>query len=225
MRLARSLSNYDNPKSLGVRRRVKFIGPLLAMIEQAYHRYGCVNLLDVDGIPRYWHQLPEAYLESRRVSITLVNIGPITPFVACFRFKFIRADGCDLHGFAGGSFHIAHSNSVIEHVGGSPCIERFAREVRRVAEKCFIQTPDFWCPIEPHCMTPLFHWLPRRVRVWLVRRVALGHWPRAADRHQAECLVDGARLLTRRELLLLFPGARIIRERILRMPKSLIVII
>lgn len=74
-------------------------------------------------------------------------------------------------------------------------------------------------------MTPLFHWLPRRVRVWLVRRVALGHWPRAADRHQTECLVDSARLLRRRELLILFPSARIIRERILGMPKSLIVII
>ena len=59
--------------------RVKCIGPLLEMIEQAYHRYGCVNLLDVGGTPRYWHQLPEAYLESRRVSITLVNISPITP--------------------------------------------------------------------------------------------------------------------------------------------------
>lgn len=37
MRLARYLSNYDNPKSLGVRMRVKCIGPLLEMIEQAYH--------------------------------------------------------------------------------------------------------------------------------------------------------------------------------------------
>ncbi|BAQ72493.1 galactosyltransferase [Pseudomonas sp. Os17] len=222
-RLARYLTNYDNPRALATRLRSRRIGPLRDMIEQAYARHGHVNLLDVGGTQKYWKILPATYLASRRVSITLLNTQPVhqpplSPFSA------LCADGCDLSQFENGAFHIVHSNSVIEHVGSPERVERFARELVRVAERYFIQTPDFWFPLEPHCMTPFFHWLPRRLRVGLVRQVALGHWQRAANHEQAEFLVDSVRLLTRRQMQVLFPTARIIRERILGLPKSLIAV-
>lgn len=222
-RLARYLTNYDNPRALATRLRSRRIGPLRDMIEQAYARHGHVNLLDVGGTQKYWKILPATYLASRRVSITLLNTQPVRqpplpPFSA------LCADGCDLSQFENGAFHIVHSNSVIEHVGSPERVERFARELVRVAERYFIQTPDFWFPLEPHCMTPFFHWLPRRLRVGLVRQVALGHWQRAANHEQAEFLVDSVRLLTRRQMQVLFPTARIIRERILGLPKSLIAV-
>lgn len=221
--LARHLTDYDDPRALGTRLRSRRIGPLRDMIEQAYARHGHVNLLDVGGTQRYWNILPATYLASRRVSITLLNTTPVSqpprpPFSA------LCADGCDLSQFESGAFHIVHSNSVIEHVGSPQRVERFARELVRVAERYFVQTPDFWCPLEPHCMTPFFHWLPRRLRVGLVRHAALGHWQRAANHEQAEILVDSARLLTRRQMQVLFPSARIIRERILGLPKSLIAV-
>ena len=222
-RLTRHLTDYDNPRALGTRLRTRRIGPLRDMIEQAYARHGHVNVLDVGGTQRYWKILPAAYLASRRVSITLLNTTPLRqPPLPPFRA--LCADGCDLSQFEDGAFHIVHSNSVIEHVGGPERVERFARELVRVAERYFIQTPDFWCPLEPHCMTPFFHWLPRRLRIRLVRHAALGHWQRAADYEQAEVLVDSARLLTRRQMQVLFPAAHIIRERILGLPKSLIAV-
>jgi len=222
-RLAVQLTDYDNPRALGSRLRTRRLGPLLNMIDQAYARHGCVNLVDVGGTHSYWNIVPPAYLASRRVSITLVNTETDN-FTAHPHFTHVRADGCDLSRFATGAFHLAHSNSVIEHVGDPQRVERFAHELKRVAERYFIQTPDFWCPVEPHCMTPFFHWLPRRFRVWLVRQVALGHWQRAATKQQAETLVDSARLLTLRQFQGLFPGARIIQEKILGVPKSLIAV-
>lgn len=223
-RIANHLSNYDNPRSLGARLRARRIGPLLAMIDEAYARHGHVNLVDVGGTQRYWRIVPQDYLDSRRVSITLVNLCQGGQVVSDPRFTLVEGDGCDLSAFPDKAFHVAHSNSVIEHVGGAERVAKFAHELARVADRYFVQTPDFWCPLEPHCMTPFFHWLPRRVRIWLVRRVALGHWPRAASRGEAEALVDSARLLSLREFRGLMPEARIVRERILGLPKSLIAV-
>jgi glycosyltransferase involved in cell wall biosynthesis len=223
-RLARHLSNYENPRSLGSCLRAKRIGPLLAMIDQAYLRHGHVKLIDVGGTQRYWNILPSEYLDARHVSITLVNLGPVRQLASHPRFTLVQGDGCDLRRYEDQAFHVAHSNSVIEHVGGATRVASFARELKRVAEHYFIQTPDFWCPLEPHCMTPLFHWLPHKLRTLLVRRLALGHWPRARNSAEAHALVDSAQLLTRRELQALLPDARIIRERVIGLPKSLIAV-
>lgn len=222
-RLALQLTDYDNPRALGTWLRRRRVGPLRDMIEQTYARHGHVKILDVGGTQRYWNILPATYLAARRVSITLLNTIPPSQLPQP-PFSSVCADGCDLSQFEDNAFHIVHSNSVIEHVGNPERVERFASELVRVAERYFIQTPDFWCPLEPHCMTPFFHWLPRRFKVWLVRRTALGHWPQAMDNGQAEFLVDSARLLTRRQMQILFPAARIIRERILGLPKSLIAV-
>lgn len=223
-RMARHLSNYDNPNSLGSRLRAKRIGPLLAIIDQAYLRHGHVKLIDVGGTQRYWNIVPSEYLDERRVSITLVNLGTVGQIASHPRFTLVQGDGCDLSAYDDGTFHVAHSNSVIEHVGGELRAAKFAHELKRIAEHYFIQTPDFWCPLEPHCMTPLFHWLPYRLRTWLVQRVALGHWPRARNNAEAHALVDSAQLLTRGELQALLPEARIIRERVVGLPKSLIAV-
>ncbi|WAH57619.1 glycosyltransferase [Pseudomonas silvicola] len=222
-RLAMLVSDYDNPRSLGARLRARRIGPLLALIRQAHARHGSVNIIDVGGTVRYWNIVPAEFLDAHAVTITLVNLEHPGGPPAHPRFRQVVGDGCDLAGFADQAFHLAHSNSVIEHVG-SPRMARFARELERVAEAYFIQTPDFWCPLEPHCMTPIFHWLPRRLRVWLVSRVPLGHWPRAASRDEAETWVDSAQLLSKRRFQALLPRARIIRERVLGMPKSLIAV-
>lgn len=221
-RLAMRMSDYRRSLSLDSRLGNLRIGPLLEMINEVYALNGYVNVIDVGGTQHYWNKVPQAFLDSRRVSITLVNIDSVRHAAGHARFTLVQGDGCNLAGYADRTFHVAHSNSVIEHVGNLDRMTKFVRELARVSERYFIQTPDFWCPLEPHCMTPLFHWLPRRLRIVLVQRIALGHWRRANNHHEAEALVDSARLLTRSELRALLPDARIISERILGLPKSLI---
>lgn len=223
-RLAKALANYDNPRSLGSRLRVRRLALLVSLIERIHAQHGHVRIIDVGGTLNYWRLLSADFLESRSVSITLVNRRPVALSATDSRFTFVQADGCDLRGIGTGAFHLAHSNSVIEHVGDLDRMARFTRELQRVAQYYYVQTPDFWCPLEPHFMTPFFHWLPRALRVSLVRRMALGHWRRAHDQADAEAIVDSARLLSRREFRALLPGAEIVRERVLGVPKSLIAI-
>ena len=119
---------------------------------------------------------------------------------------------------------MAHSNSVVEHVGDWGRMCAFASEVRRVALSYFVQTPNYWFPIEPHAMTPVFHWLPKPVRVALVMRFQLGHWHRQPTVDAAVRRVDSARLLTRPMVAELFDDADIVAERLGFLTKSWIAV-
>jgi hypothetical protein len=100
----------------------------------------------------------------------------------------------------------------------------FAREVRRLAPRYFVQTPNFWFPIEPHFMCPFFHWLPVPARVRLLLLTGLGHYRRAETVESALAAVQGIRLLSRRTMSSLFPDAAIVTERVALLPKSLMAI-
>ena len=123
---------------------------------------------------------------------------------------FVRASAAALP-FPSGEFDIAYSNSLIEHV---PPEERpaVAAEIRRVADRYFVQTPNRWFPVEPHVLLPLFQFLPERARRRLWRfGVAGGAYER----------ID---LLDRRELERLFPDAVVLRERVGPLTKSLLAV-
>ena len=124
--------------------------------------------------------------------------------------RFVQADARDLP-FADGEFDIAYSNSLIEHL---PPGDRagVAAEMARVGRRLFVQTPNRWFPVEPHALLPLVHWLPRPLgrRLW---RLGVTGEP-----------FDDIRLLDARELRRLFPGARIVRERVGPLTKSLIAV-
>lgn len=76
--------------------------------------------------------------------------------------SYVQGDACALP-FADGSFDIAFSNAVIEHVGSRDRQALFVQEALRVAGRVFITTPNRWFPIEVHTRLPLVHWLPERV--------------------------------------------------------------
>ena len=222
--LARRFTNYDDQSSLGSRLRAKRLGPLLDMIEAVSRQHGRVDIIDIGGTDFYWGIVPPEYLQRHRVSITIVNPAGYEIKNDFGPFRFVEGDGCNLAGFADKSFHIAHSNSVVEHVGDWDRMVRFAAELQRVSQRLFVQTPNFWFPIEPHFMTPLFHWLPQPTRVWLVMRFQLGHWKKADTLDEAVRIVESARLLNRRMMQTLFPKARIITERLFGLAKSFVAV-
>lgn len=122
--------------------------------------------------------------------------------------SFVEADARALP-FQDRSFDIAYSNSLVEHLEPEDR-QRFAAEVRRVAGRYFVQTPNKWFPVEPHALLPLFQFLPRsfRKRLW---RFGVSKNP-----------FEDIRLLDARELARLFPDAVILRERLGPLTKSLI---
>ncbi len=223
-RIARAVTDYDRPGSLGQRFRARRIARLCELVRTVHARERRVRVIDVGGTRAFWNLVPPEFLERHEVSVTIVNLPGADAGEPGGRFRVVAGDGCDLAAFADGAFDLAHSNSVIEHVGDDARMRAFAREITRVAPACFVQTPHAAFPIEPHFMTPCFHWLPRAVRAALVRRFALGQWPRQRSRAEAFAAVDSVRLLDGRRLRALFPGARIVVERLAGLPKSLLAI-
>lgn len=222
--IAKVLTDYDNPRSFGSRLRAKRAGPLIELIAQVYSKYGFVNIIDIGGAEQYWNIIPVEVLEKNKVNITIVNIPELKKPNDHGFFRFMDGDGCDLAQFEDKSFHIAHSNSVIEHVGDWSRMLSFSGEIRRISENYFVQTPNYWFPIEPHCMFPFFHWLPRPICVALVRRFQLGQWKRGKDVSDAVTIVESARLISREMFRALFPESKIITERFFLLPKSLVAV-
>jgi len=220
--LAKWFTNYDNQKSPGARLRVKRIAPLLHMIESIHNSNGSVSIIDLGGTKQYWGIISSQYLTDNCVQITIVNLpGTVMPEDRA-PFRFVGADACNLSQFDDKAFDIAHSNSVVEHVGDWERMVRFSEELKRVSKHYFVQTPNFWFPVEPHCFTPFFHWLPKPTRLWLVSHFVLGHWRKASSVDDAVRIVESARLLNRKMFQALFPDATIATEKLLFLPKSFV---
>lgn len=223
-KFAEKLSDYDNRNSLGRKLRTKRIAPLLEMIDEISAEHRSVNVIDIGGTENYWNIVSHQYLEKHNVNITIVNLPGSGMTTDHGLFRFIEADGCNLAQIPDKSFDIAHSNSVLEHVGDWEHMVRFSEELSRVSHKYFVQTPSFWFPMEPHFMTPFFHWFPKSVRIWLVIRYDFGHFRRAASIDHATRIVESVRLLNKKRFQELFKEADIMTERMFLMPKSFIAI-
>lgn len=210
---SRSLSSYFR------RRRDRLLRAFI--LQERRFKPGVFRILDVGGTSIYWQRVGIDFLKANNVEI--VCVGPASDTGAAIPQVAVQVgDGLALP-FADMSFDLVHSNSVIEHVGRSREMQRFALEIRRLAPAYYIQTPNFWFPIDPHFYrVPMFHWLPRPLRVALVRHYRVGLHPPSGSYLQALQVVEYAVLLDREQMRAHFPDATIITERIALLPKSLI---
>jgi hypothetical protein len=181
---------------------------------------GRCRIVDLGGTPQYWERARK-FLEGLPIEITIVNV---THDRIPAEFNCIEGDATDLSGVHDMTFDFAHSNSVIEHVGDWAKMQAFAANVRRLAPSYYVQTPNFWFPYEPHFRAPFFHWLPEQLRYRLVMRFALGFSEAKKTVDGAMRRIQSARLLDRMQLRALFPDARIEREAVLGLTKSLIAV-
>lgn len=223
-KICKGITNYNSKNSIAVKLRTKRIQPLLELIQSIYAEKGKVSIIDIGGTVVYWNLVSQKYLEDFNVNITIVNLPNDSMPKDQGRFKFVGANACDLSQFESQSFDIAHSNSVIEHVGDWEQMVLFAKELKRVASYYYCQTPNYWFPIEPHCMTPFFHWLPKPTRIWLVLHFQLGHWQQAKSIHSSVSMVESVRLLNKKMFQALFDDASIKTERVFLLPKSFVAI-
>jgi hypothetical protein len=76
-----------------------------------------------------------------------------------------------------------------------------------VAKRYYLQTPNYWFPVDPHVMMPFFHWLPKIIRIKLLLHFNLGLSSRARTYNEAEMRITHCDLLTKKELSYLFSSS------------------
>ena len=209
--------DFRHEGSLTARMRQRRFSLFLSMLNQLPKS---IKILDVGGTEQFWRHVgfnrfddcQVNLLNRRAVETTLPN------------FSSVAGDARDLTSYDDGTFDVVFSNSVIEHVGNIEDQSRIAAEVQRLGKYYFVQTPNYYFPVEPHFQFPCFQYLPVGLRAALTQHFSLGWYPRARDISQARQWVNDIRLLSRREVQLLFPDARIVAERWCGWPKSFLAI-
>jgi hypothetical protein len=213
----KNLANNESSGSLAHRLRIKRFALFLEQINSLPRP---VKILDVGGTGIFWERM--GLLPGKDAVITLLNINE-HPFTNR-DFNIVTGDARNMTQFSDKEFDIAFSNSVIEHVGDFIRQSQMANEMKRVGKKIFLQTPDRYFPLEPHFLFPIFQFLPLKMKVWMVMHFKLGWYNRITEREKAIDLCNSIRLLTKRDLLKLFPGAMIIKEKFLGLTKSFVVL-
>ena len=178
------------------------------------------RVIDIGGTQRFWETVGLA--DSGDLHITLVNLEAEPTDHANIVSQVGDATRLVEHG--DGAFDAVFSNSVIEHVGGRKGARAMAAEVRRLAPRHYVQTPNKWFPIEPHFLFPGFQFLPLRARAWLLRHLPLAWVGRIRDQDKAMEVADSVHLLGPSQLAGLFPDSRLQRERVLGLTKSIITV-
>ena len=118
----------------------------------AKHLKRDVVVLDVGGRPDYWANIGVKNIakiivlnhDKRELNRDLIEDLPEK------LFERRIGDARNLSDYSDGSIDMAHSNSVIEHVGGWTNMRKMAQEMLRVGRAGWMQTPAWEFPIEPH---------------------------------------------------------------------------
>jgi 2-polyprenyl-3-methyl-5-hydroxy-6-metoxy-1,4-benzoquinol methylase len=176
------------------------------------------SILDLGGTESYWKNM-DLFSIFPNARIVLVNLVQET--VEHTNITSVVGDACQLNEFQDQSYDIVFSNSVIEHLFSFSNQQRMANEVLRIGKNHFIQTPNYYFPIEPHWMFPFFQFLPKKMKIFLTKNFNLGHFPKAVEIEKATARVNEVRLLSTKEMRKLFPNSKLFQEYFLGLVKSI----
>jgi ubiquinone/menaquinone biosynthesis C-methylase UbiE len=210
------IADSYRPNSLAFLLRKRRHQFLLSLLEQVP---GHIRVLDVGGTQEYWDGM--GISSSLDIQITLMNLT--LERTNASNMQSLVGDATNMEKFRNNEFDVVFSNSVIEHVGNYQAQQRMANEVRRVGKRFFVQTPNYWFPVEPHFLIIGFQWLPRFAQLFLIRNFNLGWFKQTKNVQDAINLLEHNRLLKINNLLELFPGANLYREKVFLITKSFIV--
>jgi len=168
-----------------------------------------IRILDIGGRAEYWDNVGTDNIQK----ITILNNDPgeLKHSGKNGIFSYAIGDARDLSPYKDESFDLAHSNSVIEHVGAWRDMRAMAEEARRVGISGWVQTPAWEFPIEPHFKFPFLHWFSKPIRQSTLS--LLPHY-RNLSSTEKRWHIDQINLLSRRQFGELFPDCEIFVERL-----------
>ncbi len=176
-----------------------------------------IQILDIGGTEIFWERMN--FTDNNNVNITLLNLEKVP--VKYNNFKSIKGDSSDLSFFKDKEFDVVFSNSVIEHLFSGDNQKKMSDEVMRVGKFYYVQTPNFFFPIEPHWLVPFFQFFPFKTRVFLTNNFNLGQYSKSANRNEAIKRVNEVKLLTEKQMKNYFQDGKVYREMFLGLVKSI----
>lgn len=210
-----SLIDYKNPDSLVLRSRRKRFNFFLTQLGKLKKP---VRILDVGGTQQFWDSMN--FTDSSAVDVSLLNLSAQKTRYP--NFRSVVGDAMDMKEFEDDHFDLVFSNSVIEHLFTWENQVKMAKEIQRVGRNYFVQTPNYWFPIEPHFVFPMFQYLPKSLRVKLILSFKLGNHPRYNDIKLAAKKVEEVKLLSIGQMKRLFPKCSIYLEKFYGLNKSIV---
>jgi 2-polyprenyl-3-methyl-5-hydroxy-6-metoxy-1,4-benzoquinol methylase len=202
----------ENKGSLGNKFREKRFMFFLKKINKLHKP---ITILDVGGKINFWEN--RSLAGNLDYKITIINIEKETSKYSNINYEI--GDATDLSQFNNKSFDVVHSNSVIEHLYNFENQKKMASEIMRVGQKYIVQTPNKNFFLEPHYLLPFFQFMPDKLKYLILTKTKLSRLKRW-DKNFSKQYINEIRLLSLKELKVLFPNSKIYFEKFLGMNKS-----
>lgn len=209
------LASSNQPDSLGYRFRNKRFRIFEKFLKLNFPEDRQISILDIGGAAYFWAD--KDLLKQKRVKVTLLNLQKEDALPE--GLVSVVGDATDLSAFENKSFDLVFSNSVIEHLYTWPNQQKMAAEIQRVGKYFFVQTPNKHFFLEPHYAVPFIQYFPKKLSLWLLTQTRISRmqqWTKEA----AKQYLEEIRLLDLREFSILFPDAKIYKEKFFGMNKS-----
>jgi ubiquinone/menaquinone biosynthesis C-methylase UbiE len=177
-----------------------------------------LKILDIGGSDYYWKNFD--FVDNENYSILILN----SEFQQTGGFRnisFVKGDAKNLGHINDNEYDLVFSNSMIEHLCTFEEQKKLGEEIRRIGKKYFIQTPNYYFPLEPHFLFPFFQFLSVDMKTKLISNYNLGWFEKQEDSFKAKELAESIRLLTEKELKEIFKGCKIYKEKFYLLNKSL----
>jgi hypothetical protein len=189
---------------------------------------GHTRLVDLGGTVKFWENWGLA--TQPLLNVTLVNNHDRDKQYADEPIKLpnmrrLNADVLTLSAADFAEYDVIFSNSLIEHLPGRDLQRQLARAIIDSGRPYFLQTPNKRSPLDPHFprpYVPFFATYPRTVQARLLSWSALGSSSASPSYDAAITRLENYFPLTIRDVRQLFPQARIVVERPMGVPLSII---
>ena len=174
-----------------------------------------VSILDIGGKINFWEN--RGLAGNNDYKITIVNIEKETSKFSNINYEI--GDATNLNKFNAKSFDIVHSNSVIEHLYNFNNQSKMASEILRIGKKYIVQTPNKYFFLRAPLSYSFFQFLPDKLKYLILTKTKMSRLKKW-DKKFASQYIEEIRLLSLKEMKLLFPSSKIYFEKFLGMNKS-----
>ena len=172
-----------------------------------------VTILDVGGKINYWENRNLA--GNNDYQITLLNIDLEESLYS--NIKTIKGNATQMSELEDNSQD--YTINTLLDLYDFENQSKMALEVQRVGKKYLIQTPNKYFFLEPHYLLPFFQFLPNSLKYFILTKTKLSRLKKW-DQEFAKQYIEEIRLLSEKEMKILFPKSKIYYEKFFGMNKS-----